>query len=69
MYGAAVLSVVDAAREVLQRVPRVGVETIALDLARGRILAVDVVAEQALPGFDNSAMDGYAIHAEDTAGA
>jgi len=68
VYGAAVLSVADAAREVLQRVPRVGVETIALDLARGRILAADVVAERALPGFDNSAMDGYAVRAADLPG-
>ena len=29
--------------------------------ARGRILAEDIVATRALPAFDNSAMDGYAV--------
>ena len=55
------LSVADAARTVLERVPRLGSESIPLDKARGRILAVEVISERALPGFDNSAMDGYAV--------
>lgn len=37
--------------------------------AAGRALAVDVVSERALPAFDNSAMDGYAVRADDTHGA
>ncbi|MEE2855361.1 MAG: gephyrin-like molybdotransferase Glp [Actinomycetota bacterium] len=37
--------------------------------AQGLVLAADVVAQLALPVFDNSAMDGYAVLAEDTAGA
>lgn len=37
--------------------------------AQGLVLAEDVVAQLALPVFDNSAMDGYAVLAEDTAGA
>jgi molybdopterin molybdotransferase len=45
---------------VLERVPRLDAETIALDDACGRVLAADVIAARALPGFDNSAMDGYA---------
>ncbi len=63
------LSVADAARTVIERVPRLGMESIALDSALGRILATDIVAERALPGFDNSAMDGYALRAADTPGA
>jgi len=55
-----VLSVADAARTVLERVPRLAAEAVPLDRARGRILAADLVAGRALPGFDNSAMDGYA---------
>lgn len=35
----------------------------------GLVLAADVVAPLSLPGFDNSAMDGYAVVAEDIAGA
>ena len=33
------------------------------------MLAEDVTAADAVPGFDNSAMDGYAVRAADTAGA
>ena len=33
--------------------------------AEGLVLAQDITATQALPSFDNSAMDGYAVHAED----
>ena len=53
-------SVAAALRGVLDRVPILEAQTIALDDARGRVLASDVVARRALPGFDNSAMDGYA---------
>ena len=35
----------------------------------GLVLAEDVVAPLSLPGFDNSAMDGYAVVADDIAGA
>ncbi|MCW2683750.1 MAG: moaE [Blastococcus sp.] len=35
-------------------------EDVALQHAHGRVLARDVTARVALPGFDNSAMDGYA---------
>lgn len=37
--------------------------------ALGLVLATDIVAPLALPGFDNSAMDGYAVMADDVAGA
>jgi molybdopterin molybdotransferase len=37
--------------------------------AQGCTLAEDVVSEVELPGFRNSAMDGYAVHASDVAGA
>ena len=35
----------------------------------GLVLAEGVVAATDLPGFDNSAMDGYAVRAADLAGA
>src|SRR5437764_8834963 len=57
------LSVAEAARAVIDRVPRLAGERVALDKAAGRILAEDVVATRPLPGFDNSAMDGYAARA------
>lgn len=37
--------------------------------ALGLSLAADVVAPLSLPGFDNSAMDGYAVEADDVADA
>ncbi|MCZ2838468.1 molybdopterin molybdotransferase MoeA [Modestobacter sp. VKM Ac-2985] len=41
------------------------VEDVPLASAAGRVLARDLTARVALPGFDNSAMDGYAArHAE-----
>ena len=55
------LSVAEATAAVLARVPRLGTEKVALTAATGRVLAEDVVAKRALPGFDNSAMDGYAV--------
>ena len=39
----------------------VGVETINLEDAHGRILAENVVAPRNIPAFDNSAVDGYAF--------
>jgi molybdopterin molybdotransferase len=44
-------------------------EGIALAAAHGRVLARDVAAPVALPGFDNSAMDGYAARWAEVAGA
>lgn len=40
-----------------------------LDDADGTVLAEDVLASSALPSFSNSAMDGYAVRARDTAAA
>jgi molybdopterin molybdotransferase len=42
---------------------------VALEEAQGMVLADDVVAQLALPVFDNSAMDGYAVRVEDTSHA
>ena len=44
-------------------------ETVPLDAAAGRILAVDLVATQDQPPFPASAMDGYAVRAADLPGA
>lgn len=54
---------------VLQDVPRVGSEQVPLVAARGRVLAEPVHAGYDVPPFRNSAMDGYALRAEDVAGA
>jgi molybdopterin molybdotransferase len=44
-------------------------EDVDLAAAHGRVLARDVRARVALPGFDNSAMDGYAARWGEVAGA
>ncbi len=59
-YSPRVFSVTDATRTVLARVPRLASESVDLVDARARVLAEDMFAQRALPGFDNSAMDGYA---------
>ena len=42
---------------------------VSLSEALGLVLAHDIAAPLSLPVFDNSAMDGYAVYAEDTADA
>ena len=42
---------------------------LALGQAHGRVLAEDVTAAVPVPPWPNSAMDGYAVRAEDTTGA
>lgn len=51
------------------RVRPLAAETVAVPEASGRVLAEDVRAEVAVPGFDRAAMDGYAVIAEETFGA
>lgn len=45
--------------------PRPSSELIQADRALGRVLAARVSAPTRLPGFDNSAMDGYAVRTAD----
>ena len=44
-------------------------ERVPLDETLGRVLAVSAVSSEDVPGWDNSAMDGYAVRAGDTTGA
>ncbi len=46
-----------------------GTERVALEDARGRVLAERIDAALDVPGFDRASMDGYAVRAEDTFGA
>ncbi|HEX8391277.1 MAG TPA: gephyrin-like molybdotransferase Glp [Longimicrobium sp.] len=59
----------DALRRMLEGVPRLPLETRPLLDALGRVLAEDVISPVALPPWDNSAMDGFAVRAEDVRGA
>ena len=47
---------------------RVGVEEISLENAYRRVLAEEIISLLNSPPFERSAMDGYAIRAEDTFG-
>jgi len=59
----------DEARRILDDVPPVGVETVSLRAAGGRVLAVPLTAPENLPTHPRSVMDGYAVRATDVAGA
>lgn len=59
---------VDEALDLLQQLAqarRMPIETLATARADGRVLAGDVAALVDLPGFDNSAMDGFALRQAD----
>ena len=62
-------SVEDAKRIILEHAIPLGAEQVPLRDAVGRVLAQDLTASTPLPPFDNSAMDGYALRASDTATA
>ncbi|MHA2383043.1 MAG: molybdopterin molybdotransferase MoeA [Candidatus Thorarchaeota archaeon] len=61
----------DKAKEAIMRtcIPIERVEKIPIEEASERVLASDVKADRSVPPFDRSAMDGYAVIAEDTFGA
>lgn len=63
------IEVEEAQRRVLAEVPVLGVEEVPLVDALGRVLREDVAAPDDVPQRDNSAMDGYAVRAEDVANA
>jgi molybdopterin molybdotransferase len=48
---------------------RTNAETVALGHAWGRVPAAEIRATEALPGFDRSSVDGFAVRAQDTFGA
>jgi molybdopterin molybdotransferase len=55
--------------EVLAVVRPIEPARLALEAAEGGVLAETATAAGALPPFDNSSMDGYAVHASDVAAA
>jgi molybdopterin molybdotransferase len=63
------LTVADALKNVLAGVDVLPAEEVPLLDALGRVLAEPVVAQDSLPPFANSSMDGYALRADDIATA
>jgi molybdopterin molybdotransferase len=58
-----------ALEHILRDLERLPAESVPVTAAYGRVLADDVHSPLDLPPFDNSAMDGYAVRAQDTASA
>ena len=64
------LSTVEAYQAaILSAITPLAPTSLELAAAEGCVLAEDVTAAVALPSFDNSSMDGYAVQAADVAGA
>jgi molybdopterin molybdotransferase len=63
------LPVDEALARILADVVPVAAETVPIDVAAGRILAVDLAAVRTQPPFRSSAMDGYAVRGADVAEA
>lgn len=55
------ITVEDALQRIVAHCRLLEPERVTVDRADGRVLAQDVVAEVALPPFDNAAMDGFAL--------
>src|SRR5271163_1192354 len=58
-----------ALRMVIESVKCLAVERIAIGAAVARVLAEEIRSPRDVPGFANSAMDGYAVRAADVAAA
>ncbi|MBB1199994.1 molybdopterin molybdotransferase [Enterobacteriaceae bacterium 89] len=67
-FNAGLMPLDVALNQMLERItPLNATETLPLVQAFGRITAADVVSPMDVPGFDNSAMDGYAVRLSDLA--
>ncbi|HDS1244822.1 TPA: molybdopterin molybdotransferase, partial [Pluralibacter gergoviae] len=67
-FNAGLMPLETALEQMLNHIkPLTETETLPLAQAFGRILAEDVASPLDVPGFDNSAMDGYAVRLADLA--
>jgi len=69
MAPPSLLELEEARGRVLARVAPLDGEPVPLREALGRRLAENVASEEPVPAFDNSAMDGFVLRAEDTGAA
>ena len=63
------ISLSEAQQRILAAVAPLAPRPIPLGAARGLVLAREVIAGEQVPPFANTALDGYAVRASDTAGA
>src|SRR6185295_685194 len=61
------LSVAEAQAKVVEGLKPLAAENVSLAAALGRVLSADVAANRTQPPSDVSAMDGYAVRAQDVA--
>jgi len=64
-----VIPVDDARRHILDACPSLVPRALSLQEALGCVLAENIVADEDVPPFANTAMDGFAVRAADTQGA
>jgi molybdopterin molybdotransferase len=65
-FGGALMQADAALALLTERVrPVVGIETVGLDAACGRVLARALVAQRSVPPHDNAAVDGFAVRSAD----
>ncbi len=60
------LSVEEALKRILADIKPLAITHVPLSEARGLVLAQDIVAQEDIPPFDNSAMDGFALLSKDS---
>ncbi len=69
-FSGPLLPLADMERMIAERIaPVTETEDVALNAARGRVIASDIASALDLPPFDNSAVDGYAVRHRDVAAA
>jgi len=59
------ISVEEARESILSQISILPKEKVVIDKTLGRYLAENIVSDRNIPLWDNSAMDGYALHHED----
>jgi molybdopterin molybdotransferase len=69
MAASGLLEIEDARRLILGAATPLPSEPVELRSALGRVLGEEITAAEPVPAFDSSAMDGFAVRAEDVAAA
>ncbi len=67
--GESMISLEEARAQILARIVPLGPVTVPLEEALDRTLASGIRSRDAIPPFDNTAMDGFAVRSADLAGA